>query len=238
MEEKKQGLNTNSNTYIIIYSAILVVIVAFLLAFIYSALKPQQDVNVALDKKKQILAALNFRNLDNDEATALYSDVVVADMIVDVILTKLAGIVCLGAAGGMLGALKAERKRKVAVYLREYRGFLRYFLILALEGNETPDEILQKAKKQDRFKHMGLQNIYSLRAYTLPKWLPNQANQLQEAFHLMGTLQKNELHQAMKEYDSLAAEFEQIAAKQSCKAKELYTKLGLAGGLLMAILLL
>ena len=83
MEEKKQGLNTNSNTYIIIYSAILVVIVAFLLAFIYSALKPQQDVNVALDKKKQILAALNFRNLDNDEATALYSDVVVADMIVD-----------------------------------------------------------------------------------------------------------------------------------------------------------
>ena len=38
MEEKKQGLNTNSNTYIIIYSAILVVIVAFLLAFIYSAL--------------------------------------------------------------------------------------------------------------------------------------------------------------------------------------------------------
>ena len=154
------------------------------------------------------------------------------------ILTKLAGIVCLGAAGGMLGALKAERKRKVAVYLREYRGFLRYFLILALDGNETPDEILQKAKKQDRFKHMGLQNIYSLRAYTLPKWLPNQANQLQEAFHLMGTLQKNELHQAMKEYDSLAAEFEQIAAKQSCKAKELYTKLGLAGGLLMAILLL
>ena len=83
MEEKKQGLNTNSNTYIIIYSAILVVIVAFLLAFIYSALKPQQDINVALDKKKQILAALNFRNLDNDEATARYNNVVVADMTVD-----------------------------------------------------------------------------------------------------------------------------------------------------------
>lgn len=154
------------------------------------------------------------------------------------IMTKLAGIVCLGAAGGILGALKSEQKRKVTVYLREYRGFLRYFLILALEGNETPGEILQKAKKQDQFKHMDLQNIYSLRAYTLPKWLPNQVNQLQEAFHLMGTLQKNELQQAMKEYDSLAVEFEQIAAKQSCKANELYTKLGLAGGLLMAILLL
>ena len=31
-------LNTNSNSYIIIYSAILVVIVAFLLAFVYKAL--------------------------------------------------------------------------------------------------------------------------------------------------------------------------------------------------------
>ena len=49
-------LNTNSNAYIIIYSAILVVIVAFLLAFVYQALKPMQDANVALDVKKQILS--------------------------------------------------------------------------------------------------------------------------------------------------------------------------------------
>ena len=48
-------LNTNSNAYIIIYSAVLVVIVAFLLAFVYQALKPMQDANVALDVKKQIL---------------------------------------------------------------------------------------------------------------------------------------------------------------------------------------
>ncbi len=39
-------LNTNSNSYIIIYSTILVVIVAFLLAFIFKALKPMQDANV------------------------------------------------------------------------------------------------------------------------------------------------------------------------------------------------
>ena len=57
-------LNTNSNAYIIIYSAILVVIVAFLLAFVYQALKPMQDANVALDIKKQILYSLNIRDLD------------------------------------------------------------------------------------------------------------------------------------------------------------------------------
>ena len=69
-------LNTNSNAYIIIYSAILVVIVAFLLAFVYQALKPIQDANVALDVKKQILYSLNIRNLDGAEAEAKYAEVV------------------------------------------------------------------------------------------------------------------------------------------------------------------
>ena len=68
--------NTNSNAYIIIYSAILVVIVAFLLAFVYQALKPMQDANVALDVKKQILYSLNIRNLDGAEAEAKYAEVV------------------------------------------------------------------------------------------------------------------------------------------------------------------
>ena len=69
-------LNTNNNSYIIIYSTILVVIVAFLLAFVYQALKPMQDKNVALDVKKQILYSLNIRNLDGAEAEAKYSEVV------------------------------------------------------------------------------------------------------------------------------------------------------------------
>ena len=69
-------LNTNNNSYIIIYSTILVVIVAFLLAFVYQALKPMQDKNVALDVKKQILYSLNIRNLDSAEAEAKYSEVV------------------------------------------------------------------------------------------------------------------------------------------------------------------
>ena len=72
-------LNTNSNAYIIIYSAILVVIVAFLLAFVYQALKPMQDANVALDVKKQILYSLNIRDLDGSAAEAKYAEVVKAE---------------------------------------------------------------------------------------------------------------------------------------------------------------
>lgn len=76
-------MKTNSNSYIIIYSTILVLIVAFLLAFVFQALKPAQDVNVALDKKKQILAALNIRDLDNDASAQKYAEVIVADKILD-----------------------------------------------------------------------------------------------------------------------------------------------------------
>ena len=69
-------MKTNSNTYTIIYSAIIVVIVAFLLAFVSQALKAKQDANVALDVKKQILNSLNIRGLGDADAEAKYSEVV------------------------------------------------------------------------------------------------------------------------------------------------------------------
>lgn|SRR5574344_225815 len=80
---KKKGLNTSSNTYTIVYSAIVVVIVAFLMAFVFQALKPKQDINVALDKKKQILSSLNIRDLADDKASQIYDSVIVADEIID-----------------------------------------------------------------------------------------------------------------------------------------------------------
>ncbi|WP_294748341.1 FMN-binding protein [uncultured Prevotella sp.] len=72
-------MNTNSNAYIIIYSTILVLIVAFLLAFVSQTLKPMQDANVALDTEKQILNSLNLRGLSDDEAHATYEKVVKFD---------------------------------------------------------------------------------------------------------------------------------------------------------------
>ena len=76
-------LNTNSNAYIIVYSTILVVIVAFLLAFVSSSLKDKQEANVALDVKKQILNSLNLRGLDDAAAEAKYSEVVKDEQEID-----------------------------------------------------------------------------------------------------------------------------------------------------------
>ena len=116
-------LNTNSNSYIIIYSAILVVIVAFLLAFVYQALKPMQDANVALDVKKQILYSLNIRNLDGAEAEAKYSEVVKDEKDVngqkvyscsvdgkDIVVVSLKGM---GLWGGISGYLAVDKEEKV-----------------------------------------------------------------------------------------------------------------------------
>ena len=61
-------MNTNSNSYTIIYASIMVVIVAFLLAFVSSSLKEKQYQNVEQDTKKQILAALNVYDVKDVNA--------------------------------------------------------------------------------------------------------------------------------------------------------------------------
>lgn len=69
-------LNTNSNVYTICYAAVMVVLVAFLLAFVSSALKPAQDANVAIDKRTQILASLNVRGIAKSDVEAKYNELI------------------------------------------------------------------------------------------------------------------------------------------------------------------
>ncbi len=75
-------MNTNSNSYTIIYASVMVVIVACALAFVSSALKSTQDKNVELDKMKQILSALNVDTKGQD-AQALYTQYVKQDVILN-----------------------------------------------------------------------------------------------------------------------------------------------------------
>ena len=57
-------MNTNSNTYTVIYSIILVVVVAAVLAFAAMFLKPTQDANVKKDTISQILTAATVQGED------------------------------------------------------------------------------------------------------------------------------------------------------------------------------
>ena len=121
-------MKTNSNSYTIIYSAVIVVIVAFLLAFVFQALKPMQDANVALDKKKQILNSLNIRDLSNEEADAKYKEVVIADEVID----EKGKVVKAGTQGGEKAGFKLESKDykagKLALYICKVNGSRKYVI--------------------------------------------------------------------------------------------------------------
>lgn len=73
-EPKKKGLlgDTNSNAYIVLYSTVMVVIVAVLLAVAALALKPRQDANDLNEKKRNILASLSAENESYDEFIDAY----------------------------------------------------------------------------------------------------------------------------------------------------------------------
>ena len=118
--------NTNSNIYTLVYSAILVVIVAFLLAFVSSYLKPAQDVNIALDKKRQILAALNIRNLNDAETAAKYDEIVMYDDIID----ASNNVIAKGSQGGENTGFKLNsadyKAGKLALYVCKVNGETKY----------------------------------------------------------------------------------------------------------------
>ena len=116
-------LNTNSNTYIFLYSTVLVIIVAFLLAFVSKGLEKRQQANVALDVKKQILYSLNIRGLDGEEAESKYAEVVKEENDIDgqkvyecsidgqdVLVASLKGM---GLWGGISGYVSIDAEGKV-----------------------------------------------------------------------------------------------------------------------------
>lgn len=127
-EEKKKSLNTNSNTYTIVYSTIIVVVVAFLLAFVFQALKPVQDANVALDKKKQILNSLDLRGLNDADAAKTYKEVIIADEIID----ASGKVLKPGTAGGEKDGFTLNsadfKAGKLALYICDVEGKTKYVI--------------------------------------------------------------------------------------------------------------
>ena len=74
-------MNTNSNTYTVIYSIILVGIVAAVLAFAAMFLKPTQEANVKKDTIGQILTAAT---VEGEDILATYQEAIEAAILVDI----------------------------------------------------------------------------------------------------------------------------------------------------------
>ena len=123
---KKKGINTNSDMYAVIYAAIVVVIVAFLLAGVSSALKPMQDENIRLDKMKQILSSLHIN--DVKDAKAQYESVVKKDAIINAAGNEVA------AEGGFDVANDAIGEDNLPIYVCEVDGEEKYVIPMVGQG--------------------------------------------------------------------------------------------------------
>ena len=66
-------MNTNSNAYTFIFAIILVTVVAGLLAFTATSLKPLQEENIRNEKMQSILSTIGI-NIDRNEAGTVYND--------------------------------------------------------------------------------------------------------------------------------------------------------------------
>jgi Na+-transporting NADH:ubiquinone oxidoreductase subunit C len=80
-----------SNTYIFIFSTVMVVIVAMLLSVAAMQLKPYQDRNIEVEKKQNILASIGIKSTVND-AVELYSRYITESYVLNNKGDKLEGV--------------------------------------------------------------------------------------------------------------------------------------------------
>jgi Na+-transporting NADH:ubiquinone oxidoreductase subunit C len=126
-------MNTNNNAYTVIYASVVVIVVAFLLAFVSKVLEPQSKANERIDKKKQILASLNIRDLNNSEVESTYRKVIIAD---EIIKTD-GSVVATGKQqdkDGFAVTMKEIAPNRLPVYVCKVKGDTKYVFPLIGKG--------------------------------------------------------------------------------------------------------
>lgn len=77
-------MNRQSNTYTIIYSVVLVLLVGVVLSVVYQALRPMQVENINNDTKRQILAAARIVHTQGQSVADLFSGHIQTSYIVNI----------------------------------------------------------------------------------------------------------------------------------------------------------
>lgn len=94
-------MNTNSNTYTIIYTTVLVVVVAAILAIVATALKPRQTANIELEQMKSIMLSANIGETDGQpdkraDFKKLYEQHITGTYVIDAQGNKVEGVDAFG----------------------------------------------------------------------------------------------------------------------------------------------
>lgn len=84
-------MNKQGNTYTILYSVVLVLIVGVVLAVTYMMLKPKQDENIANDKRVQILSAVHIPVFPGEKVSTVYDRYITDSFVVNCAGEKVPG---------------------------------------------------------------------------------------------------------------------------------------------------
>jgi len=75
-------MDVNKNSYTFVFSAILVIVVAGLLAFVSESLKPRQKENVRIEKMQDILASVGVEST-TDNANEMFDKLIVSQILLN-----------------------------------------------------------------------------------------------------------------------------------------------------------
>jgi len=109
-------MNTNNNVYTVIYTTVVCVLVAAVLAFVSQTLKPKQEANEKAETVSQILTAAQFgekehwSEIGNEATLKFYSENIASSTLVD----------AAGAPAGELDAANAEVYNVSALKAQNY----------------------------------------------------------------------------------------------------------------------
>lgn len=109
-------MNRESNTYTIIYSTVLVIVVGVVLSVVYQALRPKQVENIDNDTKRQILAAARIVPENGETISDLYSSHIQESYIVNAEGDKVDSDVDPSSVNVSLEVKKPEAERMLSVF--------------------------------------------------------------------------------------------------------------------------
>ena len=122
-------MNKESNRYIIVYTSVLVVLVALLLAYTSQSLRPRQLANEEIDKIKQILRSIHV-TATNSEAQSKYKELITDAFLINHEGEKIPGDAFITELATEL--TKPEAERCYPVFVAKVNGSTKY--IMALRG--------------------------------------------------------------------------------------------------------
>ncbi len=120
-------MNKQGNTYTILYASVMVIVVAAILAVISVSLKPLQQANIEIDKKKQILTAVNVASTAAD-AVDKYAQYIVDSYVTDVTGATVDGVEAFGVDVAAEVKKPAEERRLPVFVARLDNGDTKYIL--------------------------------------------------------------------------------------------------------------